>query len=111
MSIHKTVVLWFIVGCAASGDGLAHHVINFFPALRREAYKHLSAFRCITNVFRGKSLELVIRQQHHEDVLTHDHTGGRIVSKLGIKTEAELRKELDRLLDVVNEHRHIGSTR
>src|SRR5262245_5878317 len=62
MPIHKTVILWFIVGCSACGDCLAHHLIDFFSALRRQTHKHFCTFRCITNVFGSKYLELVLSQ-------------------------------------------------
>jgi hypothetical protein len=35
MSVHKTVVLWFIIGGSAGGDCLANHFIDLFSALRR----------------------------------------------------------------------------
>jgi hypothetical protein len=99
VSIHKPVVLWFIVGGSASGDGLAHELIDVFSAVDRETHKHFSAFRGITNGFGRERLKLVMSQEHHEDVIAHDHAGGCLVSKLGVKTEAEFRKELDRPLE------------
>nr|WP_226889314.1 hypothetical protein [Nostoc sp. MG11] len=41
-----------------------------------------------------------MRQEHDEDVLGHNHAGGSFVSELRIKLEAELSKELDRLIEV-----------
>jgi hypothetical protein len=99
MPIHKSVVLWFIVGGSASGDGLAHELIDVFSAVDRETHKHFSAFRGITNIFGRECLKLLMSQEHHEDVIAHDHAGGSLVSKLGVKTEAEFRKELDRPLE------------
>src|SRR5919109_1749862 len=100
MSIHKTVILWFIVGCAAGDDGLAHHFIDVFSALRRQTHQHFCTFRGITNGFGSKSLELVLSQEHDEYVLAHNHASGRLVSKLRIECEIEFRKKLDRLIEI-----------
>ena len=35
MSIHGTVVLWFIVGCSTDRDCVANHFVDFLSALRR----------------------------------------------------------------------------
>jgi hypothetical protein len=36
-----------------------------------------------------------MRQEHDKYVIAHNHAGGRLVGKLGIKAEAELGKKLD----------------
>src|SRR6266511_5291456 len=100
MAIHKTVILWFIVGCSAGGDCLANYFIDFFSALRRQTHQHFCTFRGITNCFGSKSLELVLSQEHDEDVLAHNHASGRLVSKLRIEFEIEFSKELYRLIEI-----------
>src|SRR5919109_347356 len=97
MSIHKTVILWFIVGGPAGGDCLVNHFIDFFSALRGQTHKHFCTFRGITDFFGSKSLELILSQQHDEYVRAHNHASGRLVSKLRIEFEIEFSKELDRL--------------
>jgi hypothetical protein len=51
--------------------------------------------------FGGKSLEFGLGQQHDENILGHNHAGGGIVHKLGIKCITKLGKEFDRLIEVL----------
>jgi hypothetical protein len=95
MSVHETVVLWFIVGCPAGGNRLANQLIDFGAALRRQANKHFGTLGCVTDFFGSKRLELIVSQEHHEYVLAYNHAGGSLVSKLRIERETKLGKELD----------------
>jgi len=100
MCIHKTVVLWLVVGASTSGDCLVNHRIDCFSALRRQAHKHFGAFRGITNCFGRKGLEPVFSQEHDEDVLAHNHAGSRLVGELRIKAEAKFGEKLNGLIEL-----------
>src|SRR3981081_238777 len=102
MSVHETVVLWFLVGCSARGDRITNHFIDLSPALGRQTYKHFCVLLCIANFFGSKSLELGFSQQHDEYVIAHDHAGGRLVGKLRIELEAEFCKELYGLIEILD---------
>src|SRR5215510_12023734 len=45
MSVHKAVMLRFLMGLATGGYCFANERIDFLPDLSRQAYEHLGAFR------------------------------------------------------------------
>ena len=94
MSIHKPVVLRFIVGRSTGCNGLANHLINGFSILARQTHEHFRAFRRVTDVFGSERLELCFGEQHDVDIVTNNHASCRLVRKLGIKAEAERLKEV-----------------
>src|SRR4028119_1078211 len=100
MTIHKSVVLRFIVGRSASSNGVANHFIHFFSALGRQAHQNFCTLGGIANWVGCKFLELGFCQKHDEDVLAHNHTSGSFVSKLGVKTESKFSKKFDRPIEI-----------
>jgi hypothetical protein len=100
MCIHKPVVLRFVVSGAASGDRFTHCFIDLRPTLARQAYQHFRTFGGIANFIRRKGFELVMNQQHDENVIAYDHAGSGFVGKLGIEGEAELGKKLYGLIEI-----------
>src|SRR5215470_17587072 len=69
MSIHKAVILRFVVGVSTGGDCLSHRLVDPFPTLGRQAHKHFRTFRCVANLFGSESSELSLCQEHDKDVL------------------------------------------
>src|SRR4030095_4767350 len=87
---------------STGGDCLSHHLVDRFPTLSRQAHKDFRTLRCVANLFGSESLELSLRQEHDEDVLRHYHARSRLVSKFRIKSEAELCKEIHRVLQILH---------
>src|SRR5262245_54453140 len=98
VTIHKTVVLRLVEGSASSCTRLPNHFIDFTPAGRRQTQQHLSILGCVANFPWRERFELWMSQQHHVNVLAHDHAGRSVVGELGVKAEPELRKKLHGLL-------------
>jgi hypothetical protein len=98
--VHKTMVLWFIVGRAASGDSLTHQLVNLCAALAVQSDQHLGAFGRVTDLFGRECFELIVRQQHRKDVFTDDHARSGLVSKLLVERVTEFGKKLDGLFQI-----------
>src|SRR5262249_50184851 len=108
VSVHETVVLRLVKGCASSCTGLANHFIDFTPAGRRQTYQDLGILGCVANFPWRERFELWMSQQHHVNVVAYDHAGRSVVGELRVKTEPELRKKLHGLLEIF--HRQIHET-
>src|SRR5262245_20563099 len=106
VNIHKTEVLRLVKGCASSCTGLANHFIDFIPARRRQTYQDLGILGCVANVPWRERFELWMSQQHHVNVVAHDHAGRSVVGELRVKAEPELRKKLHGLLEIFHRQIH-----
>src|SRR5262245_41366067 len=73
VTIHKTVVLRLVEGCASRHTRLANHFIDFTPAGRRQTYQDLGILGCVANVPWRERFEIWMRQQHPVNVDPHHH--------------------------------------
>src|SRR5215813_8481514 len=80
VTIHKTVILRLIEGCSSSRTRLANHFIDFTPAGRRQTYKDLGILGCVANFPWRERFEFWMSQQHHVNVVAHDHAGRSVSS-------------------------------
>src|SRR5262245_50765709 len=106
VSVHETVVLRLVEGCASSCTGLANHFIDFTPAGRRQTYQDLGILGCVANFPWCERFELWMSQQHHVNVVAHDHAGRSVVGELRVKAEPELRKKIYGLLEIFHRQIH-----
>src|SRR5215831_12765598 len=106
VTIHETVVLRLVEGCASGRTRLANSFIDFTPAGRRQTYQDLGILGCVANFPGRERFELWMSQQHHINVVAHDHAGRSVVGELRVKAESELRKKLHGLLEIFHRQIH-----
>src|SRR5215470_16032000 len=106
VTIHKTVVLRLVEGCASSSTRLANHFIDFTPTGRRQTHQDLSILGCVANFSWCECFEFWVSQQHHVNVVAHDHASCSVVGELRVKAEPQLGKELHGCLEVFHRQIH-----
>src|SRR5215813_3586670 len=94
MSVHKAVVLGFLMALAARCYCPANEFIHLLPALRGQTHEHFRACCRITDLFRSKRLEFRLGQEHHEDIVRYHHASGGFIGELSIELESKTGKEL-----------------
>jgi hypothetical protein len=74
------------------------------------AHQHLGRSARVGDGFRRKLLEAGLGQQHHINILGHDHAGGSLIGVVLVEAVAQVCEELDRCLQIAHRqvHKDVG---
>ena len=98
VAVHEALILRLLVGRSTGSYCFANQLVDFVPALRRQAHQDFGVLGCVTNLLRREALELVLHQQHNINDRADDDAGRGCVGELRIKGEPKLAEEIHHLL-------------